>query len=81
MRGFFVMIAVAAALAVASASSVLAKGHVPEHKEQVCHRGRTLTVGARAVAAHLRHGDIMLPKDDFGNIFFTGDDCSGFAPE
>ena len=52
-----------------------AKGHVPAHKAQVCHKGRTLVVGAAAVEGHLRHGDCTLPANDPENVFFKGDPC------
>ena len=74
-----ILFAAAVAVLIAPvAELVLAKGHVPSHKSQVCHRGRTLTVGSPAVAGHLGHGDVQLPVDDINNIFHTGDDCSSF---
>ncbi len=60
----------------APAALVFAKGHVAEHRDQVCHRGRVITIAKAAEAAHLRHGDVRLPKNDPDNIFFTGDTCT-----
>jgi hypothetical protein len=52
-----------------------AKGHVPTHKVQACHKGTTITVGEDALAGHQGHGDGQLPACDFNNIFHTGDAC------
>ena len=44
------LFAVAVAVLLAPATDVVfGKGHVPAHKEQVCHRGRVLAVGQAAV--------------------------------
>jgi hypothetical protein len=32
-----------------------------QEKVQVCHKGKTLTVGAPAVEAHMNHGDTVGP--------------------
>ena len=75
MKKFFVLFAVVASLAAIPVSNVFVKGHVPTHKDQVCHRGVVRTVGSSAVAAHLAHGDAFIDKDDPDNIVFTGDAC------
>ena len=55
---------------------VWGKGHVPAHKEQVCHAGGVLAVGAPAVGAHLGHGDCFIDKLTHLPPLFTGDSCS-----
>ena len=75
MKKFFVLFAAVASLAAIPASNVFVKGHVPAHKEQVCHKGHVIAVGARAVAAHEGHGDAFIDKNDPDNVFFTGDAC------
>ena len=77
MKKFLVLFAVVASLAAIPVSNVLVKGHVPAHKEQVCHRGEVITVGTRAVRAHLRHSDAFIDKNDFSTICFTGNACGG----
>ena len=69
-----VLFALAVAVLLAPAADVVfGKAHVPAHKEQVCHRGRVLAVGAAAEAAHLAHGDGEIQKEETG--FMTGDRC------
>ncbi len=46
-----------------SVTLVMAQEHVPFHKEQVCHKGEVLTVGAPAVQGHLNHGDCFIDKN------------------
>ena len=71
------LFAVAVAVLLAPATDVVfGKGHVPAHKEQVCHRGRVLAVGQAAVNAHVGHGDFFIDKNDPDNVFFTGDGCA-----
>lgn len=75
-----VVLAIAVAgLLVPAAQLVFGKGHVPGHKVQVCHRGRTITVGSPALGDHLGHGDYQLPACDFANTFMTGDICPANA--
>ncbi|NNF05527.1 MAG: hypothetical protein HKN21_02085 [Candidatus Eisenbacteria bacterium] len=62
-------------VALPAAHMVFAKGHVPDNKAQVCHKGKTLVVGTAAVEGHMRHGDCMLPANDPDNVFFKGDPC------
>ncbi len=57
-----------------SVTLVMAQEHVPAHKEQVCHKGEVLTVGAAAVNAHLKHGDCLIDKRSTDPLF-TGDPC------
>ncbi len=63
-------------MAVPASHLALGKAHVPAHKNQVCHKGTTITIAQQAVSAHLGHGDCVLPIDDFDHVFFTGDPCS-----
>ena len=77
MRLFFAL--ALSALLLPAGALVSAKGHVPSHKDQVCHNGKTITVSESATPAHLAHGDTQLPEDDPQNVFFTGDDCSSFV--
>ena len=69
------LIVVAFLVAVPASHLVWGKGHVPAHKEQVCHKGSVLAVGAAAVAGHEGHGDCFIDKNDPDNVFFTGDPC------
>ena len=62
-------------LAIPVSHFVWSKGHVPSHKEQVCHDGKVIEVGQAAQPAHLDHGDCAVPKDDFGYIGFKGFSC------
>jgi len=66
-------------LALPAAQLVYGKAHVPTNKVQVCHKGRTLTVGQDALADHQGHGDGQLPACDFNNVFHTGDACPADA--
>ena len=76
MRRFLGLLIVAAFLVAASATHLVwAKGHVPAHKEQVCHKGSVLTIGAAAVRGHLRHGDCFIDKNTHMPALFTGDMC------
>lgn len=59
-----------------SVTQVWGKAHVPAHKEQVCHRGRVITVGAPAVDGHLGHGDAFIDKRTRIPPLFTGDACT-----
>jgi hypothetical protein len=63
------------ALALLVGQTVSAKGHVPTHKVQACHKGTTITIGEDALAGHQGHGDGQLPACDFNNVFHTGDAC------
>ncbi len=58
-----------------SVTLVMAQEHVPAHKEQVCHKGEVLTVGAAAVQGHLNHGDCFIDKRTKLPPVFTGDEC------
>ena len=72
------LFAVAVAVLLAPASGVVfGKAHVPSHKDQVCHRGRVLTIATPAVAAHLGHGDAFIDKTT--TTFMTGDPCGGVS--
>jgi hypothetical protein len=62
-------------LALPAAQLVYGKAHVPSGKVQVCHKGRTLTIGQGSLADHQGHGDGQLPACDFNNVFHTGDAC------
>jgi hypothetical protein len=62
-------------LAIPAAQFVSGKAHVPLNKVQVCHKGRTLTIGKESLADHQGHGDGQLPACDFNNVFHTGDAC------
>ena len=63
MKRFLVLTIVGAALvAIPASQNVSGKGHVPSHKDQVCHKGTVITVGTRAVRAHLSHGDVFIDK-------------------
>ncbi len=75
MKKFLVLFAVVASLAAIPVSNVLVKAHVPAHKEQVCHRGEVIAVGAPALTAHLDHGDAFINKRTQRPPVFTGDDC------
>ncbi len=76
MKRILVTLAVVGSLAAIPVSNVLwGKAHVPAHKEQVCHKGEVITVGARAVKAHLGHGDAFIDKRTQIPPVFTGDDC------
>ena len=66
-------------LALLVGQTASAKGHVPTHKVQACHKGTTITVGEDALAGHQAHGDGQLPACDFNNIFHTGDACPADA--
>ncbi len=63
-------------LAMPLVTHVWAKAHVPAHKEQVCHKGSVLTIGAPAVRGHLRHGDCFIDKATLIPPLFTGDPCT-----
>ena len=54
---------------------VWGKGHVPAHKEQVCHQGKVIEVGTSALADHLSHGDLFIDKATQRPPFFKGDSC------
>ena len=62
-------------LAIPVSHLVWGQEHVPPHKEQVCHKGTVLTVGAAAVEGHLDHGDCFIDKDTQIPALFTGDAC------
>ena len=85
MKRFLVALAVVASLSAIPVSNALVKGHVPAHKDQVCHRGSTLTVGLGAADRHVAsHGDCLLPTTLFNtatetNVFHTGDACDAAA--
>ncbi len=53
----------------------LAKGIT---KVTICHKGRPITVGEPAVAAHLAHGDVEGPCGG-GSVLFT-EDFNGYVP-
>ena len=57
---------------------VMAKAHVPTHKEQVCHGEEVLAVGMAAVGPHLAHGDCFIDKRTKRPPLFTGDACDAF---
>ena len=83
MKRLFVLFTVAAfLLAIPLSHVLLGKGHVPSNKDQVCHKGKVITVSQSALAAHQAHGDCLLPACDFANVFHTGDpcDCNNLAP-
>ena len=67
--------ALAFLLAISFSHQIFAKGHVPSHKEQVCHNGEVITVSQNALDAHIAHGNCPVPKDDSGCVGFTGDPC------
>ena len=69
-----ILIAVMLAGAFSASQFVWGKGHVPAHKDQVCHVGEVITVGTPAVRSHIAHGDCFIDKNSTG--FFTGDPCS-----
>ena len=75
-RLFGLSVLAAAVLAIPASHMVMGKGHVPAGKDQVCHKGETLTISLAAFGAHIGHGDCELPIDDGANVFFTGDACS-----
>lgn len=75
-RALFLSLLAAFVLALPASHLVWGKGHVPTHKVQVCHEGETIAVGAKALRAHLGHGDCQLPACDFNNVFQVGDPCS-----
>lgn len=62
-------------LAVPMSHVAWGKGHVPSHKEQVCHKGTVITVGASAVEGHKKHGDCRIDKATHLPPLFTGDSC------
>ncbi len=62
-------------LALPASHIVMGKAHVPAHKEQVCHAGKVIAVGAPAVDAHLAHGDAFIDKRTQIPPVFTGDPC------
>ncbi len=64
-----------AAAFVLGMSVTLVMAQVPAHKEQVCHKGKVLAVGAAAVAGHLDHGDCFIDKRTKIPPLFTGDAC------
>ena len=74
-RVLFLTILAAFVLALPASHQVWGKGHVPSHKIQVCHEGETITVGAKALRAHIDHGDCQLPACDFNNVFQIGGPC------
>ena len=77
MKRLLISLAVVGSLAAIPVSNVLwSKAHVPAHKEQACHRGETIAVGARAIPAHLDHGDCFINKRTRIPPLFTGDPCS-----
>jgi len=76
MKRFSILFLVAVLLAAFPASHLaLAKGHVPAHKDQVCHKGNVIEIDPGSVADHEGHGDIQLPACDFANVFHAGDSC------
>ena len=75
MKKLLLSFAVVASLAAVPASRALVKAHVPAHKEQVCHKGQVIQVGASAVAGHVKHGDAFIDKRTQIPPVFTGDDC------
>ena len=75
-----ISIAGASLLAITASQMVWSKAHVPLHKVQMCHKGEVIQVGAPALSAHLRHGDVQLPACDFANVFQTGQPCDGTIP-
>lgn len=77
MKRIVGLLIVAMAIAAIPASHVVwGKAHVPLGKVQVCHKGKTITVGQAALGGHQVHGDCQLPACDFNNVFHTGDPCS-----
>ena len=62
-------------VAIPASHLVFGKAHVRVGKVQVCHKGKTITISAKALKAHLKHGDCQLPACDFNNVFQTGDPC------
>lgn len=75
-RVFGIFTGVALVGAIAFSPLLFGKGHVPSHKDQVCHKGETITVSLNAIQGHLKHGDCKLPIDVEGIAFFTGDACT-----
>lgn len=73
MKRVILAIAVAALLAPAG-QVVFGKGHVPAHKDQLCHRGEVINVGKSAVAKHIAHGDVNLDQSTPPTLF-PGDAC------
>ncbi len=63
-------------LAIPVSHLLLGKGHVPAHKDQVCHNGEVETVGSPAVPAHLNHGDCFIDKMTLIPPLFAGDACN-----
>ena len=63
-------------LALPASHIVMGKAHVPAHKEQVCHAGEVIAVGAQAVDAHLSHGDCFIDKRTHLPPLFTRDACT-----
>ena len=80
VSSIIVAIMVTVALGSVTSGLLMAKGHVPAGKVQVCHKGiETITVDESALASHVAHGDGQLPVCDFNNVFFTGDPCPADA--
>ncbi len=76
MKRLLISLAVIGSLTAIPVSHVLwGKAHVPAHKEQVCHKGEVITVGASAMNAHMGHGDAFIDKRTQIPPVFTGDDC------
>ena len=74
-RNLLLALAAAVVLSIPASHRVFAKAHVPAHKEQVCHKGAVLAVGAGAVEGHLNHGDCFIDKRTRIPPLFTGDPC------
>ena len=63
-------------LAIPASHQMWGKGHVPAHKEQVCHKGTVITVGRPAMSKHiLRHGDCRIDAATKTPPLFSGDAC------
>jgi len=72
-----IVLSVLAMLLLAIPALLWGKGHVPNHKSQLCHSGEVIEVGSPAAAAHSGHGDMELPACDFANVFHKGESCGG----
>ncbi len=71
---------VIAAFVIAIPAMLWGKGHVPSHKTQFCHGGKTIEVGKPAAGAHEAHGDSALPAFDADCVFMKGDPCDNANP-
>ena len=77
-RALVLSIVVGVFLALPALNLVWGKAHVPIKKVQVCHVPDevVITVGSRALRAHLKHGDFQVPACSTEIVRFTGSDCS-----